>query len=832
MTEVSTSLWKMKYNPSISSAPSMQPTVHPSNMPSTGGEIPMHSSKGQQGSSMGHMPTEMLTMQQGNNSPSVAPLPPTSQPSTSPLLATICSENGEPSSSTNPSLGHELLIQPPPTFFTYPTCSPSLGRNGKKKVEIPSVEPTIDGQPIGSRFFSPTRQPAETVQSSYQKFMPSSDQSFVMPTGSTSLPNTGPIMNVVKPSWTWGESSPLTGNILSTHASCCTMPTSSCFVSTFPRWKTKHVPNLLSGGMAGTQIRPAAIPRNGVGCSGSWLRSFHLTAAGRGNDELDPSLGNGDQPQKQLPPPSSKIPPLLMYTAVPFLPSILLTTLNDEYQSMKSQFNTASAALPANILKDSAEYLSVSTMYNETMSKLLVLLLTKRLALYFLATLATTYAGWRASLIIASMSSGIVSGPGNALDRLNGEILEGKDYYVLTMDDDDEKKKDSMNDDDDDDDLFATLLDDNPESSNVGNALALALPLILFASLGVSYLAIVFSESLGGDQSQSSSGLGLLPDTLTSSLPYLTSLPSALLCLVFLATEFRWALPDSGGNAKALESESTIDSSSLLCAGNILALMYVTGAYFAKVHPTLSLNEMKLDLWPLQNGVNIALATTVTRALSPFLLRTPSPSSVTQSSYSGNKSIRTVALALIGLTLFDAISTFGTVANAAVDATESSMSVMETVARAKLASPSSQNTPLAFLWQPGLLEIILGHDSSKVTEALGLGDIVFPSLLVAWGFAADHVDALSRSDEDDAEKVDPSPSKLSSHPYATATIIGYIFGSFATEIVGSFRLLGNISGLPALVFLVPSMLAAVSMTAWSRNEVADVWDSTGEDDGV
>jgi len=29
------------------------------------------------------------------------------------------------------------------------------------------------------------------------------------------------------------------------------------------------------------------------------------------------------------------------------------------------------------------------------------------------------------------------------------------------------------------------------------------------------------------------------------------------------------------------------------------------------------------------------------------------------------------------------------------------------------------------------LEIILGHDNSKVMEALGLGDVVFPSILVA-----------------------------------------------------------------------------------------------------
>lgn len=122
---------------------------------------------------------------------------------------------------------------------------------------------------------------------------------------------------------------------------------------------------------------------------------------------------------------------------------------------------------------------------------------------------------------------------------------------------------------------------------------------------------------------------------------------------------------------------------------------------------------------------------------------------------------------------------------------------MEAVAQSKLAS-----------WQPGLLEVIIGHDNTKVTEALGLGDVVFPSILVAWGFMADHDD----NDED-----------VGYSSYASASVIGYIIGSFITEIVGSFDLLGIRSGLPALVFLIPSMLIAVTVMAWSRNELRDVW---------
>ena len=519
--------------------------------------------------------------------------------------------------------------------------------------------------------------------------------------------------------------------------------------------------------------------------------------------------------------------PLLMYSAVPFLPSFLLSSLNDDYLLLKQRFDAASAALPPSISRDSLEYIAASVSYNDAMRQLFVLLLSKRLALYFLATCAAAYAGWRASGDVTAIRDGTVSGPGGALDRLNREILEGEDVRgrpAAPARDGDER--------DEEDDLFAILVDDNPESDKIGDAVALALPVALAGALGASYLALTLAggTSPGADDVSSLS----LPESLTSSLPYLTSLPTAFLCLFFAATEFRWALPNGGagheGGRQSLPPDptrTTDDGSSsptnLLSAGNVLALAYVIGAYYAKIHPTLSLNESTmLDLWPLQNGVNICLSTTVARALSPFLIPA-SPSS---------KSIRTVALALVGLALFDAVFTFGTVANAAA-AAEPSLSVMETVARAKLASSSPSSdavvSPLAYLWQPGLLEIILGHDNSQATEALGLGDIVFPGLLVAWSFVADGDDgAMSSapgggSATNDDGTLAASPGRQKGYPYATASVAGYVLGSLATEIVGSFSLLGNVSGLPALVFLVPSMLGAVTMVAWSRNELQDVW---------
>mmetsp|Transcript_23127 Transcript_23127/g.35723 ORF Transcript_23127/g.35723 Transcript_23127/m.35723 type:complete len:149 (+) Transcript_23127:2-448(+) len=127
----------------------------------------------------------------------------------------------------------------------------------------------------------------------------------------------------------------------------------------------------------------------------------------------------------------------------------------------------------------------------------------------------------------------------------------------------------------------------------------------------------------------------------------------------------------------------------------------------------------------------------------------------------------------------------------------------------------------AQLWNPGLLSVVVGHSqNAKITEALGLGDVVFPACLVAWGFYAD---AVGKS-TDAAEEEEEIPKKQIS--YTTATTAGYVIGSAATEIVGTFSLLGSGRGLPALIFLIPSMIIAVTTVAASRGELNEVWGSS------
>jgi hypothetical protein len=474
---------------------------------------------------------------------------------------------------------------------------------------------------------------------------------------------------------------------------------------------------------------------------------------------------------------------------------------NDTYQFAKQNFNVAMASSnfdPQISPPGSDQYLALSNLYNESMQSLFVLLLSKRIALYFIATVATVYAGWRSNEGIQAIKNGYFSGPGEALDRINSEILDGEPYRSV------EKSTQFAESEDDEKNVFATLIDQNEESSNnAGKTLAIGLPLALTASLAISYGIVVAGKSNEAQTITSDANALSEVQTWILTNPYLASFPGLVLCLLCVSAEFRRVFPSK----ELLVQSNHLSKEQLLCQGNVLAFFYVLGAYFAKTYPTITFNgdaiQIGFDLWPLQNGVNIALATTVTRALGPFLVPT-----------APKKSIRTTALALVGVTLFDGISVFGTSANAAVDIS-SETSVMEVVARSKLASQSSN---MIAPWQPGLMEIIIGHDNNQVSDALGLADCVFPAVLVAWALNADAVYCASTNDNQKS-----LTDSVLQYQYTFAATFGYLVASLFVEVIGSFALLGNRGGLPALVFLVPTMLLCVSTVAWRRGELNEVW---------
>lgn len=155
--------------------------------------------------------------------------------------------------------------------------------------------------------------------------------------------------------------------------------------------------------------------------------------------------------------------------------------------------------------------------------------------------------------------------------------------------------------------------------------------------------------------------------------------------------------PTASGNANAMESSLSIPALATFAA----ALAGVGAAYLLPSSAA----------WPLQNVLNSCIGIGVARALQL-------------------PSLPAVCAAVVGLTLYDGIGTLG-VASAAMaadvlPASSSSSSIMEGVAQARISS--------AQVWQPGLLTVqLLG----RPTDALGLGDVVAPSLVAGWAHRFD-----------------------------------------------------------------------------------------------
>jgi len=444
--------------------------------------------------------------------------------------------------------------------------------------------------------------------------------------------------------------------------------------------------------------------------------------------------------------PPSPLQVASIYFVAPAVPAILLPILTDAFRASQDP------------------------------TDLLTVLVAKRGFLYIIAILSTAYAGWRATTSLPA---------GESLDALNSEILRGEAPPSESSQPSSQKKKDTQLDvaeEKEDEAVFAVL----DEMEDVGQNVAFALPFVLATALSISYFM-----SQGPDQSAAAMGAGNI-DVL-GAFSSISTLSNLVVCLLFSAAEYRSCTVSDD------DDDTPEFPRNLISLPNIAALAALLAASL------LPLSQA----WPFQNSINIALAVTVTRALAPFLL-------------GESGSIRTVALALTGLAAYDAFSVFGTSllaiqAAGAFDAsvisspvtdmaasmtgiapenvgietssiiTAGDTSVMETVARAKLEGP----------WRPGLLEMVL---VGRVSDVIGLGDIVFPACLVSWGFA-------------------------SNMAYASATIGGYVLGSVLTEVAST---LGPTQGLPALIFIAPAMLASVSLVAIQRGEMAMIW-GEGED---
>jgi len=178
--------------------------------------------------------------------------------------------------------------------------------------------------------------------------------------------------------------------------------------------------------------------------------------------------------------------------------------------------------------------------------------------------------------------------------------------------------------------------------------------------------------------------------------------------------------------------------------------------------------------WPAQNCLCMCLGVGVARALHVPRLAP-------------------LLLAAAGLACYDALALLPTLASAApVDA-----SPMGAVAASRALSGGA--------FQPGALVVRVG---GRVTDVLGLGDCVFPALVA--GFARRYDNAREGA------------------PYFGAALGGYGAGCVACEFYPGI----NEGGAPALVVLLPAMIAAVLATGAARGDLDDLFAFAPEGDGA
>ena len=225
-------------------------------------------------------------------------------------------------------------------------------------------------------------------------------------------------------------------------------------------------------------------------------------------------------------------------------------------------------------------------------------------------------------------------------------------------------------------------------------------------------------------------------------------------------------------------------------------------------------------LWPLHNIISACVCIGVARLLQLT-------------------SLSAVLLALGGLVLYDVVAVSGTQL-----LSDNGQSVMEAVATAKLGlsqitattatgttaavttSVSEIDTlsildklqsvltgPGAFSWRPGLLEVSTG---GRVSDALGLGDVVFPAIFAGWALRYDNSTKVSSSQESDSF-ASKSPSITDRRSLYSASLIGYFIGCILCDVFMTG------SGQPALLYIVPSMVASVFVTSASNGELQTIF---------
>jgi len=269
---------------------------------------------------------------------------------------------------------------------------------------------------------------------------------------------------------------------------------------------------------------------------------------------------------------------------------------------------------------------------------------------------------------------------------------------------------------------------------------AVGLPLLVASSLVTSVFFVLLSQQTPPETVSS------LPFDFKEIITNLTTLSNAVVVTLFARAEL----------ARGLAKGSTIGAIILT------ALAYVGPADW---------------VWPLQNVLCTCLAINVARAI--FLPQ-----------------IVPILLALSALVVYDVVSVgFQLIDLGSQVLQDGSTTLSTTTSAASSAMGAVALAKTVGMWQPGLFVVRLQH---RVSDLLGLGDAVFPSLLTMY-----------------CRRVDMELGT----PTFWAAVLGMALGCVACELAPGIA--G--SGLPALLFLVPSMLLAVGVAAIASGKGGEFW---------
>ena len=324
-----------------------------------------------------------------------------------------------------------------------------------------------------------------------------------------------------------------------------------------------------------------------------------------------------------------------------------------------------------------------------------------------------------------------------------------------------------------------------------------ALPAVVVSSLFLSILLLQLQNGgdmglfadVSADDTELGAQLAAIAESLRSFLPSLVQLSNVVVIGLFVRAEVgrgivAWSgntMQDSSREDEETRSTGTLSQAILPASAALVGLAYFAPASIA---------------WPIRNLVCSCLGIGVVRAVQIPKLTPIVAALMLLVVYD----VYSVGMMLVELGSQSITSSGGEMTTAIAEIVTPAATSTSTAASSAMGAVAMSKVDDSSLWQPGLLEVRL---RGRVTDLLGLGDAVFPSLLSTFALRFDS----SRFDD------------TAIPYYFSASVAGYGVGCVACEFAPG---IGS-SGLPALLFIVPSMLISVFGLSLVRGELGEMF---------